>query len=110
MKIKSLNGFRIIVAICIYTSHAHLMLRNFFSVSFFFMLSGFVLYYTWEERICNVNFKSSVLWTLKHIMKIYPLHILMFIISIFVRWEWVSSLSHKELLIKGLLRGCSKLA
>lgn len=35
MKIKSLDGLRVVVALCIYTSHAHLMLRNFFSVSFF---------------------------------------------------------------------------
>lgn len=103
MKIKSLDGLRVVVALCIYTFHAHLMLRNFFSVSFFFMLSGFVLYYSESDRSIDFSIINNIKWSFKHIIRLYPLHILMFLFSIFIRYEWVESLSTQDLLIKGFL-------
>ena len=100
-KIKSFNGLKVLLALCIYSAHAHLMLRNFFSVSLFFMISGFLLYYTWNDRLKDYNFKMNIKWACRHVMKLYPLHICMFLASIIVRFDWVKSTPIKELLLKG---------
>lgn len=105
MKIKSLDGLRVLFCLCVYTAHAHLMLRNYFSVGFFFMLSGFVLYYAYSDKLeVSVNgFRDRIKWISRHTLRFYPIHILMFIASIPIRWDWITSLSQEELLSKGFL-------
>ena len=51
-------------------------------VDFFFMLSGFGLYYSMSEKVFDCNVKNSVFFAIKKIKKIYPLYIFSLVISI----------------------------
>ena len=86
--ISSFNGLRFIFALFVVLCHYILPApynRAIFSeggiigVHFFFVLSGFLLTLQYEDKIKNKNFKP-VPFLLKKITRIYPLHLLTFII------------------------------
>ena len=91
--IKSLNGLRFLFALCVLLCHFYLSgtyNRAIFieggaiAVHFFFILSGFLLTLQYEDKIKNNSFKL-VPFILKKIAKIYPLHILVFVL--FFVWK-----------------------
>ena len=91
--ILSLNGLRFVFAILVVLCHYILpspFNRPIFSeggtmaVHFFFILSGFLLTLQYEDRIKNDNFKP-VSFLLKKLSKIYPLHLLVFLL--FFVWK-----------------------
>ncbi len=86
--IKSLNGLRFIFAFFVVLNHFILPApynRSIFveggiiGVHFFFVLTGFLLTLQYEEKIKSNNF-TPVPFLLKKIARIYPLHILVFVI------------------------------
>lgn len=88
--IKSLTSLRFVFAFMVFMHHnvifadflllKHLFSEGYAGVSFFFMLSGFILSCSYRERLlCG---KTGVLQFYKaRIARIYPLHLLTFIIA-----------------------------
>jgi peptidoglycan/LPS O-acetylase OafA/YrhL len=83
-----LDSFRGIAAICVVIFHMHLIgsiteLKFFWGsslfVEFFFVLSGFVLAHTYGFK--EVSFKKFII---SRTFRLYPLHLFMFIICIFL--------------------------
>ncbi|MGL5244682.1 MAG: acyltransferase family protein, partial [Sarcina sp.] len=101
--IRSLQGLRVLAMMGIFLFHAGILLNGTFPVTFFFMLSGFVLYYNYGERVTFFSLKESILWAFKRIKKLYPLHIIAFIMSIFIRIDWIVSFAVNDILLKAFL-------
>ena len=88
--IKSLTSLRFVFAFMVFMSHniipldipllKHIFYEGYAGVSFFFILSGFILSYSYQERL--LSDKMSTLHFYKaRIARIYPLHLLTFIIA-----------------------------
>lgn len=61
--------------------HQNLLKEGFIGVSFFFILSGFVLSYSYKERLQNKQLSLSKYW-IARVARIYPLHLLTLILAI----------------------------
>ena len=99
--IKSLQGLRSIAMLAIFFFHAGFIPNGIFPVTFFFILSGFVVYYNYNNRLNDITMKESVLWGIKKIKNMYPIHIITFVMSIFIRISWICKYSIGELIIMG---------
>lgn len=84
-KIYSLNGLKAFGYICVFTAHAHLMLRNKFSVTLFFIISGFLAFYNRQPPLESIKFTNIVSYSFKHIVRLWQIHILFFLLSIVIR-------------------------
>lgn len=73
--IESLQGLRALGMLGIFLFHSGLLLKGTFPVTFFFILSGFVLYYNYSDTVNLVSIKGSFLWGIKE-LKSYTLFIL----------------------------------
>lgn len=90
--IKPLTSLRFFFAMMVFSSHLtfiikpeensalnwinqHIFSEGFIGVSFFFILSGFILSYTYQEKIINRTTSTYDFW-IARIARIYPLHIL----------------------------------
>lgn len=76
---ETLDGMRGIAAICVAFMHAQMMFRvwpysGFLAVDFFFVLSGFVISYAYEERLKTGL--SPLRFALIRLIRLYPLYIL----------------------------------
>lgn len=85
--IYTLQGLRALAMLGIFLFHSGLLLNGTFPVTFFFILSGFVLYYSKYNRIENMNLKDRIKWTFNKIKPFYIIHIITFLLSIIIRWE-----------------------
>lgn len=94
--IKSLQGLRVVAMLTIFLYHTSVIPNAGFPVTFFFILSGFVIYLNYNNRYVNVDIKASVNFMMKRIKKIYLLHIIMLIFSIFIKYEEISVYSLAE--------------
>lgn len=101
-KIYSLNGLKAFGYICVFTAHAHLMLRNKFSVTLFFIISGFLAFYNRQPPLESIKFTNIVSYSFKHIVRLWQIHILFFLLSIVIRraeipnyGNWVHMLLNK---------------
>ena len=99
--IRSLQGLRAIAMLAIFFFHAGFIPNGIFPVTFFFILSGFVLYYNYNDRVKDINIKESVIWGINKIKNMYPIHIITFIMSIFIRFSWICNFSIGELIVMG---------
>ncbi|MBC5624035.1 acyltransferase [Clostridium sp. NSJ-49] len=99
--IKSLQGLRALAMLAIFFFHAGFIPNGIFPVTFFFILSGFVLYYNYNNTVKDISIKKSILWGMKKIKKMYPIHIITFIMSIFIRFSWICKFSIGELIVMG---------
>ena len=95
-EIKPLTSLRFFFAIMVFVSHLSYLEKssnpilsnlfiNFFSegyigVSFFFILSGFILSYNYYEKITTGQYPFKLFY-INRFSRIYPLHILTFLIS-----------------------------
>ena len=82
--VKSLQSIRFVFALMIFLHHtiAPVSTLGAFGVSFFLILSGFVLMYGNKGRIENKEQKLK--FFLKRVKKIYPLHILCLILAVLI--------------------------
>lgn len=76
---ETLDGMRGIAAICVAVMHAQVLLgvfphSGFLAVDFFFVLSGFVISYAYEDRLQHGL--SPGRFTLIRLIRLYPLYIL----------------------------------
>lgn len=101
--IYTLQGLRALAMLGIFLFHSGLLLNGTFPVTFFFILSGFVLYYSKYNRIENMNLKDRIKWTFNKIKPFYIIHIITFLLSIIIRWEWINTLTLNKLFKKLIL-------
>ena len=84
-RIKALQGLRVLAFIGIFLSHAIDTPSGGWGVSIFILLSGFVMVYSYWDRaseIQNPTVKSSLLFSIKKIRPLYPLHLIMLIVAL----------------------------
>lgn len=94
--IKPLTSLRFVFALMVFLSHLqfyrgeeilfHQLYSDYFSegylgVSFFFILSGFILSYTYKTKIENGTTGNHEFW-LARFARIYPLHLFSFLLSL----------------------------
>lgn len=101
--IYTLQGLRALAMLGIFLFHSGLLLNGTFPVTFFFILSGFVLYYTKQYSVENITFKQNIKWVFIKMRPFYVIHIITFFMSIIIRWDWINKLSTFELVRKTIL-------
>ncbi len=101
--IKSLQGLRSLGILGIFLFHSGVLLKGTFPVTFFFILSGFVIYYSYSSKINHFDIKENIKWICNRMKRLYPIHLITFILSIFIRFNWILKFSLGNLVIKGLL-------
>jgi peptidoglycan/LPS O-acetylase OafA/YrhL len=82
-KLDSLTSFRFIAAFLVFLHHVHIFSLykiGYLGVSFFFILSGFILAYNYKLRIKDSN--SIYNFYTARFSKIYPVHMLTFFMAI----------------------------
>ena len=87
--IKPLTSLRMLFALMVFVSHCniingtfdvHLLTEGYVGVSFFFVLSGFIIAYSYDERFASGTVTKRNFWVAR-IARIYPLHWLMLMIA-----------------------------
>ena len=81
-KIQTLQSLRGLAFMGIFLSHLGLAKLGAWSVSVFFILSGFVMYYSYENKTLHSSIKDDVLFAINKIKRLYPLHLLMLIAAL----------------------------
>lgn len=94
--IKPLTSLRFVFAFMVFLSHLWFLLdesdffkhlyddifyEGYIGVSFFFILSGFVLGYSYHDKILNGEVRFSQFW-LARLARIYPLHFLTLMVAV----------------------------
>lgn len=100
--IKSLQGLRAISMLSIFLFHAGIIPNGIFPVTLFFILSGFFMYYKNFEKSYNTTFFQDIIWGIKKIKRLYPVHLITFLISIPIRYKWISNHTISEIVIMGI--------
>ena len=111
LDIRPLTGVRGILAIWVVIFHVFLFLtlalgikieehfgeftsnifwRGYFAVDIFFLLSGFVISYSYSDRFKKITLKSYFSYIYSRFFRIYPVHI--FVLLIFALFYWVINL------------------
>jgi peptidoglycan/LPS O-acetylase OafA/YrhL len=87
--LNSLTSLRFFAALLVFLWHTHLWGNHldryqlgYAGVSFFYMLSGFVLTYAYYKRITIGKFTAIKSYYIARIAKIYPVHLLTFALAI----------------------------
>lgn len=87
--IHSLTSLRLIFALMVFASHCNMisvcfdvpvLTEGYVGVSFFFVLSGFVISYSYDERFRLRAVSAKEFWVAR-IARIYPLHVLMLLVA-----------------------------
>ena len=83
-RIKSLQGLRVLAFIGIFLSHAIDTPSGGWGVSIFIILSGFVMTYTYWNKVGGQDptIKSSIMLSIKKIRPLYPLHLIMLLVAL----------------------------
>ena len=81
--INTLTSLRILFALMVFGAHCyvldpsfdtHFFKEGFVGVSFFFILSGFIIAYNYEEKLLETTTTKRTFWVAR-IARIYPLHL-----------------------------------
>ncbi len=96
-RIESLQALRGIAFLGIASFHCGLSLMGPWSVTVFFMLSGFVLMYS--DRPADCSLKGSICFSLKRIKKLYPIYL----ITLAVYYIYRNGYPLKTVLLNALL-------
>lgn len=87
--IDTLTSLRIFFALMVFGAHcyvldasfdAHVFKEGFVGVSFFFVLSGFIIAYNYQEKLLTKRTTKRTFW-IARIARIYPLHLLTLVIA-----------------------------
>ncbi len=96
-RIASLQTIRALAFLGIFTSHCAATRLGAWGVSVFFVLSGFVMTYTYYNRELEKTLKKCIQFSINKIKKLYPLHILMMLSAlVFVVKELLTNFSIKS--------------
>lgn len=88
--IKPLTSFRFIFAAMVFLSHCnvlspffgqHVFSEGYIGVSFFFVLSGFIIAYSNEQKLRDKTISARSFWVAR-LARIYPLHLLTLLIVV----------------------------
>ena len=100
--LNALQGLRALATIAIFLFHSGFLLNGTFPVTFFFMLSGFMMYYTKSEW--GGSWKD---WITKYVSKklkvFYPIHIVTFLIAIIISVPFVVDIEWMKSAVLNLL-------
>lgn len=80
--IGSLQVLRALGFLAIFSAHAGITRLGAFGVSLFFVLSGFVLAYSYNNEKKVTGTRNVIVYVLNKIKRLYPLHVLMLILAI----------------------------
>lgn len=98
--IKSLQGLRVISMIIIFMWHCGFSNFNAkIPVTFFFILSGFLAYITYKDKKEESIIKSSIEYCKRKLKKLYPIHIVTFLISVPLRIKLILNNFGKEIIV-----------
>lgn len=76
-RFNSLQALRTLAFLGVFLCHAGSPFHwSGLGVSMFFVMSGFLLYYLYEDRLVNVSLWSNLKFSISKIKKLYPLHII----------------------------------
>lgn len=87
--INSLTSLRFFFALMVFGAHcytvdtifdAHFFKEGFVGVSFFFVLSGFIIAYSYQEKLAEQVIGRRIFWVAR-IVRVYPLHWLTLLLS-----------------------------
>ena len=87
--INTLTSLRILFALMVFGAHCyvldpsfdtHFFKEGFVGVSFFFVLSGFIIAYNYQEKLLTKTTTKRTFWVAR-IARIYPLHLLTLLIA-----------------------------
>ena len=87
--IKTLTSLRLIFALLVFGAHcyviddffdAHIFKEGFVGVSFFFVLSGFIIAYNYQKKLAGAETTKRTFWVAR-IARVYPLHWLTLLIA-----------------------------
>lgn len=98
--IKSLQGLRVISMLIIFMWHCGF--RNFkpaIPVTFFFILSGFLSYITYKDKKEESIVIASINYCKIKLKRIYPIHLITFLISIPLRVKIILNNFEKEIIV-----------
>lgn len=98
--IYELQGLRALAMLGIFLFHSWLFPGGSLALTFFFMLSGFVTYYSQYKKVDNIKLKDIPSWVFNKIKKLYPIYFITLILSIIIRWNWITTLTLKEFIGK----------
>lgn len=94
--IKPLTSLRFFFAFMVFVSHLwfikddgafatqlyeHIFSEGYIGVSFFFILSGFILSYTYKDKIINNKISKQSFW-IARLARIYPLHFITLMVAV----------------------------
>jgi peptidoglycan/LPS O-acetylase OafA/YrhL len=82
--LKSLTSFRFIAALMVFIFHMEIFSQynlGSVGVQFFFVLSGFILAYNYHSKFPEINITSLKKFYRARFAKVYPVHILTFLIA-----------------------------
>lgn len=92
-KLKTMQGIRAIATIGIFLFHSGFVPQGTFPVTLFFMLSGFLMFYSKGGR---EDYDSFIDWNKRYVWKklkqFYPLHLITFFIACIVGKVWLNPL------------------
>lgn len=95
-KINSLQGLRVIAMLIIFLYHTELFPFGHFAVTFFFILSGFVAYYS-DTSKDTLSLKESIIYSLKKIEKFYPIYFFTVILAAVLKFDILKTYSLKKI-------------
>ena len=87
--IRPLTSLRLLFALMVFVSHCNiisekfdvsLLTEGYVGVSFFFVLSGFIIAYSYDERFASGAMSKRHFWVAR-VARIYPLHVLMLLVA-----------------------------
>lgn len=99
--IKSLQSFRFFAIIMVFFSHLLFMQDSstysyifnrflydgYSGVTFFIILSGFVISYSYYNKINDYSVKNSISFVIRRLKRVYPLHILTLVIAMVFEYK-----------------------
>lgn len=98
--IDTLTSLRLIFALMVYLSHlcmidegafsTHIFKEGYVGVSFFFILSGFIIAYNYTDKLADGACNKKEFWVAR-IARIYPLHLLTLVIALLTCGTFVAA-------------------
>ena len=83
--LDTLTSFRFFAAVLVFIFHVGILTKyqtGYLGVSFFFILSGFILAYSYSHKITSLSHLELKKFYIARLAKIYPIHILTFLLAI----------------------------
>lgn len=100
-KLLPLEGIRALATIGIFLFHSGFLFQGTFPVTLFFMLSGFLLYYTKEQYELGTFPQWVRDYVAKKWRRFFPLHLLTFLGAVLL--AWTANKLTKEMIVPGVL-------